>query len=273
MQLEAAGCTEPHFRWTSAVTESLGALREENFDCLLIAAADGSVARGGRIDALAFLQGVRAAGGDDPAVLFGREFRDGEWCAYLDAGCEVLATENAWRSPALIKMIQRAIERRELVVENRRLSVADQRRLLRERDEADQLLNQQRQILSDLQSLAGPLGSRPAALPRTIAPGGSARLGAAVPRNVAGEYQELLRTYVIMGSGNLGAEISRIAEQIVAAGYTPREALELHLSRVEALARGLGNRSTRHVLARADLMALELMIHIAEAAHRARNTT
>ncbi len=77
-------------------------------------------------------------------------------------------------------------------------------------------------------------------------------------------YQELLRTYVIMGSGGLGAEIAKLAELLAVAGLSPRQALELHLERVEELVRGLGSRSTRHVMARADLLALELMIHLGE---------
>ena len=51
----------------------------------------------------------------------------------------------------------------------------------------------------------------------------------------------------------------------------PREALELHLDRVDSLVSGLGNRSTRHVLDRADLLALELVVHVGEHLHRRRN--
>jgi hypothetical protein len=40
--------------------------------------------------------------------------------------------------------------------------------------------------------------------------------------------------------------------------------LDVHLERVEALVQGLGNRSARHVLARADLLALELMMALGE---------
>src|SRR5207253_8544828 len=81
-------------------------------------------------------------------------------------------------------------------------------------------------------------------------------------------YQELLRTYVIMGSGNLAAEIVKLAELLSQAGLSPRDVLELHLVRVERLVHGLGNRSTRHVMARADLLALELMLHLGESYQR-----
>ena len=52
------------------------------------------------------------------------------------------------------------------------------------------------------------------------------------------------------------------------ARLTPREVLDFHLVRVERMVRGLGNRSTRHVMARADLLALELMIHLGECYQR-----
>ena len=71
-----------------------------------------------------------------------------------------------------------------------------------------------------------------------------------------------------MGSGNLGMEIAQLAELMVLAGISLRDALGFHLERVESLVRGLGNRSARHVMARADLLALELMIHIGDGYRR-----
>jgi hypothetical protein len=38
----------------------------------------------------------------------------------------------------------------------------------------------------------------------------------------------------------------------------------LHLHVLEELVHGLGTRSTRHVMTRADLLAMEIMIHLAE---------
>jgi len=40
--------------------------------------------------------------------------------------------------------------------------------------------------------------------------------------------------------------------------------MNLHLHVLEELVRGLGSRSTRHVMTRADLLALEVMVHLAE---------
>jgi hypothetical protein len=40
--------------------------------------------------------------------------------------------------------------------------------------------------------------------------------------------------------------------------------LRVHLERVESLIRGLGSRSSRHVMVRADILAMELMIQVGE---------
>ena len=85
-----------------------------------------------------------------------------------------------------------------------------------------------------------------------------------VPPEIKSYYRELLRTYVIMGSGGLGSEIGQLAQILGEASLSPRDTLQLHLEQVENLVRGLGNRSTRHVMARADLLALELVIHLGE---------
>ena len=72
-----------------------------------------------------------------------------------------------------------------------------------------------------------------------------------------------------MGSGSMANEIAETADQLVAASLSPPEALQLHLAAVESLVKGLGNRSARHVMARADLLAIELMTHLA---HRSQRT-
>jgi hypothetical protein len=60
-----------------------------------------------------------------------------------------------------------------------------------------------------------------------------------------------------------------MADQFVSASLPPPEALQLHLQCVESLVKGLGNRSARHVMSRADLLAIELMTHLAHRSQRA----
>ncbi len=85
-----------------------------------------------------------------------------------------------------------------------------------------------------------------------------------LPLELVHLYRELLRTYVIMGSGNLTSELARLADMLATAGVTSRQTMQLHLHVLEELVRGLGARSTRHVMTRADLLILEIMIHLAE---------
>ena len=287
--------------------EALTLLRDEGFDCVLIAHDPNRPCDdGNHEDPFALVRAIRASGCDEPLLLIGTRIPDGELAELYRHECEVLTSQDLWESIALVSLVKRAVSRIELLRDNRQLALADHRRLLRERDEAEHLLQQQRQIVRELESLSlsetlnrdERVSQRPTSsvlsyerwsaqqirsfehkLSDDEAQSESTRDepqrdGSAkwqLPPRVSEYYQELLRTYVIMGSGNMGGEIAQLAELFELAGLTPREALELHLERVEALVRGLGNRSTRHVMARADLLALELVIHLGECYQRRLN--
>jgi DNA-binding NarL/FixJ family response regulator len=259
LQLDALGCIEPNFRWVSTANEALALLRDESFDCLLVRVNPTRQNPGD--DPMSLARAIRAGGCADPIVIVAVATDDEIWAEALTLNVDLLVSAKGWESSALVPAIRRAVERGRLLHEIDRLSAADRRRLARERDEAEYLLTQQRQILAALEDLVGSesvaeqQGDRGAA-------GDKGRLR--MSEEFDGYYQELLRTYVIMGSGNLVAEVTRLAEVLSRAGLSPREVLDLHLARVEQLVRGLGNRSTRHVMARADLLALELMIHLGE---------
>ena len=122
-----------------------------------------------------------------------------------------------------------------------------------------------------------PSPTRPPASPRSAArPAGPAggpaspvrRLPPSLPTECIGHYRELLRTYVIMGSGTLSVELAQLAEMLVRAGLAPWQAMELHLFVLEELIHGLGTRSSRHVMTRADLLALELVVNLADGYRR-----
>jgi len=67
-----------------------------------------------------------------------------------------------------------------------------------------------------------------------------------------------------MGSGNLACELSRLADLLAASGISAPQTMLLHVEALEELIHGLGSRSTRHVMTRADLLVLEILIHLAE---------
>jgi DNA-binding NarL/FixJ family response regulator len=267
LQLDALGCVEPNFKWVSTATEALALLRDESFDCLLVRI--NPTRQGLEDDPVSLARGIRAGGCSDPIVIVTMATDDETWTEALRLNVDLLVSAKGWESSALVQAIQRSVERGRMFHEIDRLASADRRRLVRERDEAEYLLNQQRQFLSALEHFARPGQGRSS---ECGTPGD--HTGGAVPEHFAlppefdEYYQELLRTYVIMGSGNLAAEIVKLAELLSQAAFTPREVLDLHLARVERLVRGLGNRSTRHVMARADLLALELMVRLGECYQR-----
>src|SRR5579872_3108285 len=239
LQLDALGCVEPNFRWVSTANEALALLRDESFDCLLVRVNPDRQGPGD--EPLALARGIRAGGCADPIVIVTVATDDETWSEALRLNVDVLVSAKGWESSALVPAIERAVERGRMLHEIDRLTAADRRRLIRERDEADYLLSQQRQILTALQSLVANGNSDHA--PAASSPAGAERV--ALPREFDEYYQELLRTYVIMGSGNLTSEIGKLAELLSQGNLTPRDVLDLHLARVERLVRGLGNRSTR----------------------------
>lgn len=275
LKLDAEGCSEPQYRWVPSPQGAMALLRDESFDCVLVG-VDQTTNKIGNDNPLELLRSLRAGGCDDPVILIASTSEDEWWNECHRFDCELLVTNKLWDSSAIVSMLKQAIYRADLRREAHRLSIAQHRRLIRERDEAEHLLNQQRQILCELQMLArqsmNTIRSEQTA-GRSASESTSVNLTPDLPSagaEFADYYSELLRTYVIMGSGNLAGEIARFAEILVLTGLSPREAMQLHLQHVEELVRGLGSRSTRHVISRADLLALELMIHIAEAIQRQR---
>ena len=164
----------------------------------------------------------------------------------------------------------RAFQRCELIRENRRLLLAERHRLKHEHREAERLLEQQRSMILDLESLTHgtPAEADSCAEPTKQQPRRSEaeeplRSGT-LSDELAKRYRELLRAYVIMGTGNLTDELSALVGLLASAGVTARQTMQLHVDVLEELIHGLGNRSTRHVMNRADLLVLELMIQLAE---------
>jgi hypothetical protein len=279
LQLDAEGCHEPQFRWVSTAQETLTVLRSENFDCLVMSDSgfptpetstrQTSTPSATRLDPVALLRAVRASGCDDPAIFLAETVDDETWANLSRLDCEILITTTRWESSALVPILKLAVGRVQLNRENHSFSVSNHRRLVRERDETEHLLKQQREIVRELEALAAEGGdgntSSTNPLSKESRPTFSSDDAIArLPAGINEYYHELLRTYVIMGSGGLAPEITNLAQLVGVAGLGPRDALELHLERVETLVRDLGNRSARHVMARADLLALELMIHLGE---------
>jgi CheY-like chemotaxis protein len=234
----------------------LARLRDEVFDAVLVTHEPGE------LDALALIEGYRAGGADEPIIVLGTQSEPEVSALCYEVGADGYLCVTTATTRNLIWMTARAVQRHELIRQNQRLFQAEQSRIHREHDEAERLLSQQRALISDIERFRLPEARADAASTDT-----SSR-PLPLPEPLLCHYRELLRTYVIMGSGNLGSELSRLARLLIAAGLTARETLQLHLAVVEELVRGLGARSARHVMNRADLLVLEVMVHLAEGYRR-----
>ena len=218
---------------------ALTRLRDEPFDAILVSHEPGE------LDALALIEAYRAGGADEPIIVLGTQSDQEMAVLCYEVGADSYVCVNTATTRNLIWMVARAVQRHQLSRENRRLNHAERTRLQREHEEAERLLEQQR-------SLCAERRGKPLELPREL----------------VAHYRELLRTYVIMGSGNLACELEQLAGLLVSVGLTARQAMELHLTVLEELLHGLGTRSTRHVMTRADLLAMELMLHLADGYRR-----
>jgi len=119
-----------------------------------------------------------------------------------------------------------------------------------EKEEATRLLQQQRALVTGLDSESSPFDD--------------ANECPDLPETLVSHYRELLRAFVIMGSGNFGEEMTRLAHLLALANVTARQAMLLHLYVLEEMVNGLGSRSARHVMSRADLLILEMIINLSD---------
>jgi DNA-binding response OmpR family regulator len=195
------------------------------------------------LDALELCEGYRAGGAEEPLVVLGNagEHEMAVWC--YEAGADGYLCLATATTRHLLWVVARAVERHRLVRASARLQQAEQQRLLREQDEAKRILQQQRAVIVQGEPSSAPI---------------------AFPPELVDHYRELLRTCVIMGSGSPGAELRQLADVLVTAGLSARQAMDLHLQVTAEMVQGLGPRSSRHVLTRADLLALELAASLAD---------
>lgn len=247
LRLDAAGCQLPRLHHEATTAAALARLRERPFDVVLIVEPQPIGLAATAVPAM------RTAGVEEPIVAVRTVADDVFAVLACEHDVEVLVTSHPWDSPAIVPAIARVLERRSMREEHERLLAERTRRDDRDRDEAERILGQQQRIIADLAALADqPIDDAPSDVRATL------------NETIGGHYRDLLRTHVIMGSGRLGTEVTRLAAMLAEAGIGPRQALEMHLAQVAEIVRGLGNRSTRHVVARADLLALELVVQVGE---------
>jgi DNA-binding response OmpR family regulator len=220
-------------------------LREEVYDAVLLSHDPD------HLDALELLEGMKAGVGDQPVIVLGDQSEQEMMALCFEVGADGYACVNTTTTRTLIWTVARAVERHRLLRENRKFTQTEQHRLRQQHAEAIRLINEQRafvrDVVSDEQSEVD-----------------QSDIAAGLPANLVTHYRELLRAYVVMGDGNLAEELGELAELLAATGFTATQTMELHLHVLEELVRGLGSRSSRHVMTRADLLILQLMVRLTE---------
>ncbi len=239
------------------VANGMARMRDEAYDIVLVSHTPGV------LDSLAFVEALRTADQELAVVVLGTasvaELEPLAFAAGADAYC--CATSTTTRS--LLWLFARAIEHRSLLSENHRLVEAQRQRLASEHREAQQLLAQQRSLVAELQqieadepgsdSLTGEWRPKPDAMRQVV------------PSELIDRYRELMQTYVVMGSGNLAGEMTTLVDRLAARDIAAQAVMQMHIDVLETMVVGLGNRSARHVMTRADLLLVELVVHLADA--------
>jgi CheY-like chemotaxis protein len=277
-------CTNIHIEEVFGGAAGLSRLRDEPFDAVLVSHQPGE------LDAFEVIEGYRASGAEEPIIALGAQSEQEMAALCFEAGADGYVCVNTTTTRHLIWILARAVQRYELYRENRRLALAENRRLQQEHDETDRLLHEQRCLIGDLQRLQHdePLAenadraeqassgnqqkrstrssfSSPDQPPTpTLVRPDRGPVCENLPVELVAHYRELLRTYVIMGSGTLAEELQQLVRLLVRAGISARDTMQMHLAVLEDLVHGLGHRSTRHVMTRADLLILEIMMHLAD---------
>ncbi len=254
----ADSATEVLLEESAGMADGLRHLREDSYDAVLVCHEEPD------LDSLEFLDALRAGGGDEqPVIVLGKLSEQEMSALCFEAGADAYVCISTTTIRSLIWTVSRAIERRVLMAENRRLRQAESHRRKLEHQEATRLLSQQRAMLAGTEAgrrdNEGAADTEPDEARDRAVP-----LGTPLAQPLSARYRELLRTYVIMGSGNLAAEMKQLAELLAASQVTAQQAMLLHLDVLDEMIAGLGHRSARHVMNRADILILEMMVCLVE---------
>ena len=143
----------------------LARLRDETFDAVLVSHAPGE------LDAMELIEGYRAGGAEEPIIVLGTQSEQEMSVLCYEVGADSYVCVNTTTTRNLIWVVVRAVQRHQLVRENRRLQQAERSRLQREHEEAERLLDQQRALIVDLESLRQEPASEPLDPPQNGSPG------------------------------------------------------------------------------------------------------
>ena len=232
------------------IVNGLSRLRDEVFDVVLIAHQPDE------LNALEILDAVRTgASPEQPVIVLGGQSEAEMQAICFEAGADAYLAWDTTTTRSLMWQIARASERQRLLSENRELRQAKAHQ--RDVDEAEsfRMLEIQRRLADGITA-----GTEAASMLLTS----ERTSGWQPPPRLIEHYREMLQAYVIMGAGNLSEESSRLTKVLITTGIGARQFMQIHLMAVETMVRDLGKRSARHVMNRADMLAIEVLLRLCE---------
>lgn len=231
---------EIHLRWVETPKQALETLGEIRVDAVVIGELGDSWSHSAatlREIVLAF-QTL-----DSPTVLVALlPVPDDQLQAELLARrCTVCVSPRMWDSPILPLVLVQALADQQCRLELQRLSTAHQRRLQRDQSDVAALLRLQQDLIESLQEA-----------PST----GSSRWEK--------RYDGLLRSAILSGPQPYASEIAALVSELATRRFSPRDVLAWHVHRLQAVTADSWGRVSPHLLARANLLALEVLAQLGE---------
>ncbi|MBD3676691.1 MAG: hypothetical protein HUJ26_24525 [Planctomycetaceae bacterium] len=252
VQLGKERISEPHYRWASTVQEALTILRREIFDAILMVTDLEQQPEQLQPSIIhQFLDAMRTSGHDEPAVLVIDSLEDSLWTELCQLECDIIISHRSWNAPALVPSLIRSVRRNEIHRSKRHMETQTRKHEHRTHSETQQIIKHLESIIIDRQ-LFERTGEEP---------------DSSLPENLQSLYAHLLRTFCMMGEGTLTTELAQLAEILNTANVTATDALKMHITQTRSLVEKLKSKSARHVLVRADLLIIELLVHLGDGFH------
>jgi DNA-binding NarL/FixJ family response regulator len=234
------------FQDARGITAGLAQLRDQAYDAVLI------IHEPVELNALEMLDAIRTGSSEQQPILVLGQLPDSELTSLcFESGADGYVCLGTTTARDLVWHVARASERQRLLEENHRLRRANKNQISMELDEAERLLEQQRELLACELPAPEKGDSWPAPEAAWMS-----------------HYRDLLRTYVVMGSGNLADELCDLAQFLLRSQVTAEETLRGHLQVLHETVQELGARSARHVMNRGALLVLEVLLHLADGYRR-----
>ncbi|MCG6154750.1 hypothetical protein [Rubinisphaera margarita] len=253
-QLETCGLQLAEAQWVATFSEAFPFLRTEAWNCLVISADRAQAAdieRG--LHALEEMQ-------LQPAIVVTGELEVGHWLPICRRHQACLSIDrNGWFGAEIGLRIEQAIRTQTLQQELG--AIRNELRIRRERDreEAELILSQQHRLLHEIVHPEPGRPERPPISSLGIPPADTPELSQFQPR-----YDQLLKTVILDGLRSSQQELKDAIAEFRSTLASPGQLLSVHLRAVESLLTGTGNRSSRHILQRADQLLVEAMVCLAE---------